>query len=296
MERQLVKHGTSTLMVSLPKRWLDQHGLKKGDPIHITPLPEKLILSKKERGYEQKEIRVHLPHADYDEIRTVLGSLYRKGYTTVIATYADPHCIYFIQLLIKAIHGFEIIEQSEDKCVIKNLTKEIDVDVDEMINKIMNIIKMEFILVKEYLTNGITGKDNEIKMIRDDCWKFRNMVYLHLKETLLFSAYDGYFKAHLFEYNASFLYWLYRSFDRSVIKTVSKDFLTLYDEVTAYFVGSISKMKKKDADYIEYIMTNREKLLAACEAYTLTKNKDRFLAIYLAMLVQNIHNPKSLII
>ncbi len=151
--------------------------------------------------------------------------------------------------------------------------------------------------MREYLEKGIKGKDSEIRTIRDDCWKFRNIIYAHLKETLLASAYDQYFLVHLFEYNASFVYWIYRSFDKSSLDQVSPDFLKLYDLVANYFNESISKMKKKEKDYyVDYIMAGRDKLLKECEKYTLKKTKDRFLAIYLSMLVQNIHNPKSLIV
>ena len=296
MERQLVKHGASTLMVSLPKKWLDRQKLHKGDKVNITPLPDKLILSTKEREPDSLETSIHFTKADYEEVRTVLGTLYRKGYEKIFIKFDDPKCIYFIQLITKAILGFEIIEQAENSCVIKNLTPELSINVEEIVNKVINIIKTEFILVRDYLEKGIKGKNSEIRMIRDDCWKFRNIIYARLKENLLASAYDQYFLVHLFEYNASFVYWIYRSFDNSSLDKVSPDFLKLYDLVANYFNESISKMKKKEKDYVDYIITNRDKLLKECEKYTLKKTKDRFLAIYLSMLIQNIHNPKSLIV
>lgn len=296
MERQLVKHGASTLMVSLPKKWLDEQKLEKGGKIHITQSSDRLIISPQERKKERLETSVHFTKADYEEIRTVLGTLYRNGYERILVKFDDYRCIYLIQLIIKAILGFEIIDQCEKSCVIKNITPEIDVDTGEILNKIVNIIKAEFVLVKDYLENGIKGKDSEIKMFRDDCWKFRNIVYVHLKETLLSSAYDKYFLVHLVEYNASFLYWIYRSFDRSSLEKVSPNFLKLYTLITDYFNESIFKMKKKDTGYIDYLMINRDKLLNECEKYALTNQEDRFLAVYLGMLIQNIPNPKSLIV
>lgn len=297
MERQLVRHGESTLMVSLPKKWLNNQELKKGDKVNINTLPDKLIISSKEREEEEYlETNIYFSKADYEEVRAVLGTLYRKGYKIINIKYEDPKCIYFIQLITNAILGFEIIEQNEKSCIIKNVAKELSIDVDEMLNKVINIIKTEFILVRDYLEKSIKGKDQEIRMLRDDCWKFRNIVYMQLKETLLASAYDKYFLIHIFEYNSSFLYWIYRSFNRSYLGKVSSDFLKLYDLIAEYFKESFYRMIKKDKDYIDYIMINREKLLKECEEFTLKKTKDKFLVIYLAMLVQNIHNPKSLIV
>ena len=296
MERPLVKHGGSTLMISLPKKWLDKQKLSKGDKIHIIDYSDKLVLSVKEREKDFLETTVHFKKADYEQVRAVLGTLHRKGYKKIFVKYEDPKTIYFIQLITKAIFGFEIIKQEENGCIIKNIIEELSIDADEILNKVINIIKTEFIIVREYLEKGIKGKDNEIRTIRDDCWKFRNITYINLKETLLASAFDQYFLIHMVEYNSSFLYWLYRSFDNSDIKKVDKDLIKIYDLITDYFNQSISKMKKKDKEYIDYIMINREKLLKECEAYSSGNNEDRFLAIYLGMLVQNIHNPKSLIV
>ena len=37
MKRNLVQHGASTLMVSLPAEWAKKHGLRKGDQVEIEP-------------------------------------------------------------------------------------------------------------------------------------------------------------------------------------------------------------------------------------------------------------------
>ena len=296
MQRTLVKHGGSTLMVSLPKKWLDKQKLGKGDRVHINDFSDRLVLSISEREKDFLETSIYLKKADYEEIRTILGTLYRNGYQNVFIKFDDPKCLYFIQLVTKSIFGFEIIKQEEKNCVIKNINKQLIINEEEIISKVVNIIKTEFIIVKEYLERGVKGKSDEIRILRDDCWKFRNITYIHLKEALLASAFDRYFLIHLIEYNSTFLYWLYRSFDNSGINKISPNFFKLYHAISEYFNQSITKMKKKDKEYIDYIMINREKLLKECEAYSSGKNEDRFLAIYLGMLVQNIHNPKSLIV
>lgn len=295
MERQLVKHGESTLMISLPKKWLVKQNLCKGDSVYVIDFPEKLLITKAGKKRKAAEIGVNLSKADYEDVRTILGNLYRKGYEKVILHYDNPRTVYFVQLITKAIQGFEIIEQTENRCVIKNVAREISIDVKEMESKIINIIKTEFILVRDYLTKGVKGKENELQMLRDDCWKCRNMVYVHLKENLLSFTFDDYFTIHMFEHNASFLYWIYRSFNRNEIDKASPGFLKLYDGVEEYFRESIKKMIKKDKNYISYIMSKREELLQKCEKYASGKAQDRFLALYLGMLIQNIHNPKSLI-
>ena len=44
-------------------------------------------------------------------------------------------------------HADEIIEQEEKTCTIKNLTKELSVNTEELIKKISIIINLEFLIV-----------------------------------------------------------------------------------------------------------------------------------------------------
>lgn len=295
MERQLVKHGTSTLMVSLPRDWLKTQHLEKGDSVEVIPKEGKVLISPRNRKSTPRKTSLSFSHPDYDLIRNKLSSLYREGCEEIIISFRDPSCFYHIQRMINLFPGFEIIEHSEKGCILRNITKEISLDTEQILNKLSNIIKTEFSIAREYLSKGVKGKKEEFQTLRDEGSKLRNLVYVYLKENLLSSAFHFYFLIHILEHNASFLYWLYRSFDQSSIAKVSPDFLKLYDRVSEYFTNSLLKLKRKDEDYISYIMDTRRNLLKECEHYALTTAKDRFLIIYLAMLIQNIHNPKSMI-
>ncbi|MEK6970049.1 MAG: AbrB/MazE/SpoVT family DNA-binding domain-containing protein [Nanoarchaeota archaeon] len=296
MERQLVKHGASTLMVSLPKKWLDQQKLQKGDSIEITTSVDKLILNSKKYKKKNLPINIYFRKADYGSVWTTLGTLYRKGCDEVYIKFEETDCFYHIQQVVKLLPGLEIMEQTGKSCVIKNIAKELTLDFETVFNKIVNIIKFEFMFIRENLTMGNKEKKQECRNLRDECWKFKNLVYVYFKENLFISTFDNYFCIHIIEQNATYLYWLYQSFDRSGLDKVSPAFIRLYDKIFKYFVESISKIKTKDEEYINYIMNTRRELLKECEEYALKKTKDRFLVIYLSMLVQNIHNPKTLIV
>ena len=47
MERSLVKHGESTLMVSVPAAWVKRHHLDKGDAVDTLDEGECLVILKK---------------------------------------------------------------------------------------------------------------------------------------------------------------------------------------------------------------------------------------------------------
>ena len=57
MKRKIVKHGNSTLTVSLPSKWAKNNSLKQGDEIDVIENGKELILnSKKEAGLGYIEI------------------------------------------------------------------------------------------------------------------------------------------------------------------------------------------------------------------------------------------------
>ncbi|MCK5108009.1 MAG: AbrB/MazE/SpoVT family DNA-binding domain-containing protein [Nanoarchaeota archaeon] len=296
MERKLVKQGQSTLMISLPKTWIDNNSLNSGDPLNLNTFSDRVIISKKRILKKKTSKSFLIKNADYNEIREILEKSVREDIQKIELQFKDPSSIYFIQLILKSINGYEMFEESETHCLIEKVSNPIEIDVDKTLNKIINITKCEFIIIKSYLEKGQKNRLEELRDMRDGAWKYRNMTYSFLKEKLLFNSFDEYFRVHIFEYNCSFAYWLYRSFNNSKIKKVSPEFLKLYSEVVDYFAKSVTKMKKNSPDYINYIMEARNYLLNRCEEYISSGREDAFLVIYLGMLIQNIHNPKSLIV
>jgi phosphate uptake regulator len=56
MKRKIVKHGQSTLTVSIPSKWAKNNNLHNGDLINIEASKDKLILSKEDKYFEEIEI------------------------------------------------------------------------------------------------------------------------------------------------------------------------------------------------------------------------------------------------
>lgn len=56
VKRKLMKHGKSSLVVALPKGWLDYKGLKSGDSVEVISNEEITIkpLLRKKKGGEKK--------------------------------------------------------------------------------------------------------------------------------------------------------------------------------------------------------------------------------------------------
>ena len=55
MKRKLVKQGTTTLMISLPSKWLKNNALNKGDEIEISDDQNGLIITKGAAKQQKKK-------------------------------------------------------------------------------------------------------------------------------------------------------------------------------------------------------------------------------------------------
>ncbi|HII15941.1 MAG TPA: AbrB/MazE/SpoVT family DNA-binding domain-containing protein [Nanoarchaeota archaeon] len=296
MERSLVKHGESTLMVSVPAAWAKRHHLEKGDAVDMLDEGECLVILRKGKKKAQLKLEIFFEKPDYDEIRAMLCKAYREGADEITVKYDDEEVFPAVHKVVASIFGYEITESKKGMCVIKNLIKEFDFDRDTVFKKIIQITDTMFNLTKEVL-EGHTGHTLEkVHLLRDEGWKFRDASYAMLKKETIEKAFSDTYILHIYEQNSTYLNWLIERYMENRMKPVSANFLKMYDKVYAYFRNALAMMKKKDREYLLFIMENRRKLLEDCEAISAKGGQEAKLVPYLAMLIQNIHNPKSVLI
>jgi phosphate uptake regulator len=128
MKRKVILHGPSTLIVSLPSKWVSKNGVKKGDEVEVSEKGDSLILT---NGRPNIVSRYELDISDYGEMTArTIHALYKKGADELILRYDDPKVLGQIQdALGKEAIGFEILETTKGSCLIKNVaegTKEFD--------------------------------------------------------------------------------------------------------------------------------------------------------------------------
>ena len=122
MKRKVARIGPSTLMISLPSKWAKKYGLKKGDELDILENNEKLIVSTQDE-ISKKELEINVSSLDLMLYR-LIGAVYKSGYEQVKIVFNTPKQLETIyDVLRKTCIGFEIIEQSKNFIVIKEISK-----------------------------------------------------------------------------------------------------------------------------------------------------------------------------
>lgn len=157
MKRKVVKHGISTLTISLPSKWVKEYGIGQGDELEISEEKGKLIITTNKDIKTQSLGVVNLE--EWGTLgRRVISSLFKHGCDSINILYEEPSKISEIEYIMNQMIGFEIMQQGEKSCVIKEVSSLAKVE------ELDDVIKRTFILImslaQDYL-NYLKNKENK---------------------------------------------------------------------------------------------------------------------------------------
>jgi phosphate uptake regulator len=137
MRRKIVQHGNSTLTLSLPFRWIKAQRLKKGDELEVSEMGKNLLV-KVDRRPERAVAALHFKKEDVFMKRSLLN-LYHDGYDEVRLDFDGPVPVGEILNKIEELLGFEIVEQSEHRCVIRNVANVLPEEFEPMLRRVFTV-------------------------------------------------------------------------------------------------------------------------------------------------------------
>jgi len=166
--RKVSQIGPSTLMVSLPSKWVKEFGIKKGDEIDIETTGRNLIITTSKLK-ENKILKINLEGLNANLIRYIIYTVYRIG-TNEIELYfenekvidqntnAHLFVIDIIQQITENLIGFEIISQRENVIKIKQIST---INIEEFTSTLKRIF-FTLTNMSDDLTNAIENKNKEL--------------------------------------------------------------------------------------------------------------------------------------
>src|SRR3989338_1302382 len=138
MQRKVIQQGPSTLMVSLPSKWIKENNIKKGDDINLDLLNNQLVIYS-HKAPEEKKASLHLKSRE-EYLDRMLMSRYREGYNEIHIKYEDSETINSIRDTLRFLLGFEIVDQAANSCTIKNISEGSDEDYATMFRRMFQIM------------------------------------------------------------------------------------------------------------------------------------------------------------
>lgn len=226
MKRKVIQIADSTQLISLPRKWALAHGVKKGDELEITEENSTLRITT-EKGPEFMKIEVDITGLDRTSILYCIESIYRLGYDEIKVIFNKPKARYLrtdtevrvisvVHYVISRLPGFEIIQERENFCLIKDIQNVSSKEFDSMLRRIFLLLLDAF----EDLIKGIETKNSStIEMVKekhDSITKFVSYCLRSLNKT----GYDDPKKDFI-------LYHILSSLDKvaDILKIVSRNLL-----------------------------------------------------------------------
>jgi phosphate uptake regulator len=137
MKRKVNRVGQNTLTVSLPSKWVERNKVAKGQELEVTEKDKTLILSAGAKKVLDEKI-IDLRNID-EYARRMLSMPYMHGYDQLKVYYKDRAMLRKIKNTLPFLMGFEMITETDEYCVLKNIARGIESEFTPMLNRFFQI-------------------------------------------------------------------------------------------------------------------------------------------------------------
>jgi len=140
--RLIISFCTSSFVVSVPKDWIRENKLKKGDVLHVENKKDELIFSAADTTViqEPKRVFIELENKDLELIRIEIVSAYLNNYDIITISGKRMEEIGSdVKHILRNLSGLEIIQQTADKIVAKDLLNIREISIRTLIRRMDNI-------------------------------------------------------------------------------------------------------------------------------------------------------------
>lgn len=172
MKRKIIKLGTATLVASLPAKWIKEFGLKQGDYLEVEERKGDLVMSTEKSIAKGEEKKIDIKGMNSKMAVSYLSGAYSLGYDKIEVLH-DPNIkeygsnvtrktTEFMQDTVNKWIGMEIIEQSDNRTILKDLGGVSGNEADNILRRIFLLTKW---LTPECVQAVRNRKKDELKEI-----------------------------------------------------------------------------------------------------------------------------------
>ncbi|MFH0979048.1 MAG: PhoU domain-containing protein [Candidatus Woesearchaeota archaeon] len=137
MKRKVIQLARKTLVVSLPSKWAELYKIRKGDEVNVEAVSGAIIIStERDESQGKKEIQLR---ENQPFLKRYLRVLYQQGYNEVVIKSDESLPFDKINDALGEMLGFEIIENKEKYCLIKNIAKGSEEEFDVVFKRLFYV-------------------------------------------------------------------------------------------------------------------------------------------------------------
>src|SRR3989338_8419275 len=143
-QRKLMEFGKSSFIVCLPKKWVIENRLKKGDTLNLLENSSDILVSPslKEMEPVQKKIVIDTKEKGLALISSEIVSAYLNGYDFIEILIGEMETrVTEIKEIIRNLSGLEIMEQTSTKMIAKDILNPKEVEIGSIIRRMDVIVR-----------------------------------------------------------------------------------------------------------------------------------------------------------
>ena len=133
MGRKVALIGPSTLMVSLPSRWVKEHQIKKGDELEVVEKEQSLVISNKSVVRVIEKTAVHLDNFNTSLAWYYLTAAYRSGAEEISIHFSKDviedatqgktlNMFDFLKSVVDSFIGMEIVRNTNTQYFVREIS------------------------------------------------------------------------------------------------------------------------------------------------------------------------------
>ncbi|MBW2980750.1 AbrB/MazE/SpoVT family DNA-binding domain-containing protein [Candidatus Woesearchaeota archaeon] len=191
MGRKVIQIADSTQLISLPRKWAQKYGIKKGDELDVEEQGGNILVS------TSKEKTVERATIDFRGSKTIihraLSALYKSGYDEIEILFGSTE---ELETIISTIEhefiGFEVVEQGKNHLLAKKVSKIEYGEFDHILRRLMLFLiamgQDSLEAAKHVNTNDLKNialRDTNINKLTDFCRRSLNKGGIKSKHTHL---------------------------------------------------------------------------------------------------------------
>ena len=154
--RKIQLIGSSSYMISLPKKWILSHNLKQGDEVTVYADEGMVVVLPKEYKRLVRIVMKGIPEEKGDFLRRYIYAIYMLGFDEIVLEDVDAASL--LDIFTEIVHeliGMEIIDVANDRIVFRILVTP-ELDVITVLRRIVQMINSMF----DDVLSILEGKEN----------------------------------------------------------------------------------------------------------------------------------------
>jgi phosphate uptake regulator len=295
MKRKVVKHGASTLTLSLPSRWAKNNNIRSGDNLNIETSNDHIIISTSERHFEA--IETTLTGDEEWFITRILRHLYTSGYDEIKINYQKTEQLELVRKAITTLTGIEIVESKPGFCILKCVISSDNLDYHNIVERMLWLTLSQFDYFLEDSKEGKPKMYNEVFEIHRTILKLNNMCRREINKKPLYnsiiSKYVYWFLTSLLNISSFVLYCYDYSKKTDKIKLSEKE-LDLVIKTRDFFYILLLAYKNLNLEKTRDFFEKREALFD--EVLEILKDKNPVITHYFLDILKEMSSLGNLII